>query len=186
VKGKPSTRLVAGTAIMSALVVVFDYSLKFMGVKIPFPFFPTWRFDLDGVPIVIALMVYGPYSSFVTCAVAFVAILARSGQVVSASMKALAEFATILGMIPFYRVRSGRSRVVAMGSGVLSRALIMITANLAMWPLFFKSLESALVFVPFSALFNGIAGTISIFGGYLIYEAIARRAPNLMSNIDTE
>jgi len=76
---------------MSAVVVVSDYSLKFMGVKIPFPLFPAWRFDIDGVPIVLTLMIYGSYSSFVTCAVAFVAILARSGQVVSASMKALSQ-----------------------------------------------------------------------------------------------
>jgi len=175
-----TTQVVTGTAILSALVVVFDYTLKFTGVKIPFPLFPTLRFDLDGVPIVLSLLLYGPYSAVVTCFVAFVAILARSGIVLSASMKALAEFGTILGLIPFYKIHSNGAKAFAVLSGTSSRVLVMTLANLAVWPLIFASLQAAMAFVPFLAVFNAIAAVISISGGYLIYAALAKRAPALL------
>jgi len=162
------------------LVVVFDYTLKFTGVKIPFPLFPTLRFDLDGVPIVLSLLLYGPYSAVVTCFVALVAILARSGIVLSASMKALAEFGTILGLIPFYKIHSNGAKAFAVVSGTSSRVLLMVLANLAVWPLIFTSLEAAMAFVPFLAVFNVIAAVISISGGYLIYAAVGKRAPALL------
>lgn len=167
---------------MSALVVVFDYSLKFAGVKMPFPVFPVLKFDFDGIPIVLSLLLYGPYSAFATCFVAFVAILARSGAALNASMKALAEFGTILGLIPFYKMNSAGSRGLAVVSGVLVRVLIMVLANLAVWPLVYQSAEAAIAFIPFLAVFNAIAGVISISGGYLIHRALAKRAPALLPN----
>jgi len=179
-KRQSRTKEIAGTAILSALMVVFDYTLKFAGVKIPFPLLPALRFDLDGVPAVLALFLYGPYSALVTCVVAFVAILARSGAVLGASMKALAEFATILGMIPFYKVTSTRLRGLAVVLGVSTRVIIMVLANLVAWPFLFKSTEAAIAFIPFLVLFNAIAGTISIAGGYVIYEAVAKRASHLL------
>lgn len=174
------TEEITGTAILSALVVVFDYTLKFMGVKIPFPLFPVLRFDLDGVPIVLSLLLYGPYSASATCFVAFVAILARSGLVLNASMKALAEFGTILGMVPFYKIHSSGLRGFAIVSGASVRVLIMVFANLAAWPLIFNSVEAAVAFIPFLAAFNVIAATISISGGYLIHTTLAKRAPGLV------
>jgi riboflavin transporter FmnP len=162
------------------LVVVFDYSLKFSGVKIPFPMFPTLRFDLDGVPIVLALLMYGPYSAITTCFVAFVAIVARSGLVLNASMKAIAEFGTILGMIPFCKTNPGRFSRLGIMSGMSSRVLLMVFANLAVWPLVFQSADAAIAFIPFLAAFNAIAAAISITGGYLIHRALAKRAPALM------
>jgi riboflavin transporter FmnP len=170
------TRWITGTAVMSALVVVFDYALKFSGIKIPFPLLPILKFDLDGVPIVLALFLYGPYSSIVTCFVAFAAILARSGAVLSASMKALAEFSTILGLLPLYKINPKGFRVVAVFSGALSRVAIMVLANLAVWPLIFKTWEAAVAFVPFLAAFNAAAAVISISGGYIVYRALAKSA----------
>lgn len=165
---------------MSALVVVFDYTLKFSGVKIPFPIMPAMKFDLDGIPIVLALLLYGPYSAVTTCFVAFVAILARSGAAVSASMKALAEFGTVLGLLPFYRINPKGFRLFGVASGALSRILIMIAATLTVWPLIFQSEQAALAFVPFLAIFNAIAAVVSISGGYMVFKALARRAPSLL------
>jgi len=176
------TEEITGTAILSALVVVFDYTLKFAGIKIPFPLFPVLKFDLDGIPIVLSLLLYGPYSALVTCFVAFVAILARSGAVVSASMKAIAEFGTVLGMVPFYRIHSSRFKGLAIVSGISARVLVMVFANLAAWPLVFQSVEAAIAFIPFLAVFNAIAGAISMSGGYLIHKALAKRAPTLLAN----
>ena len=177
-----NTREVTGTAILSALVVVFDYALKFAGVKIPFPIFTILKFDLDGIPIVLSLLLYGPYSAVTTCFVALIAILARSGDVLSASMKALAEFATVLGMMPFYKINSSRLRGLAVISGIATRVVVMIVATLATWPLLFKSLNAVVVFLPFSALFNAVAAVISIAGGFLVYEALSKRAPALLPN----
>ena len=177
-----NTREVTGTAILSALVVVFDYALKFAGIKIPFPIFPILKFDLDGIPIVLSLLLYGPYSAVTTCFVALIAILARSGDALSASMKALAEFATVLGMIPFYKINSNRLRGLAVIPGMATRVVVMIVATLAAWPLLFKSLNAVVAFLPFSALFNAVAAVISIAGGFLVYEALSKRAPALLPN----
>jgi len=177
-----NTREVTGTAILSALVVVFDYALKFAGIKIPFPIFPILKFDLDGIPIVLSLLLYGPYSAVTTCFVALMAILARSGDALSASMKALAELATVLGMIPFYKINSNRLRGLAVIPGMATRVVVMIVATLVTWPLLFKSLNAVVAFLPFSALFNAVAAVISVAGGFLVYEALSKRAPALLPN----
>jgi riboflavin transporter FmnP len=177
-----NTRQVTGTAILSALVVVFDYALKFGGVKIPFPIFPMLKFDLDGIPIVLSLLLYGPYSAVTTCFVALLAILARSGDALSASMKAVAEFATVAGMMPFYAATSSRLKGLVVIPGAAVRVLVMSVATLAAWPLLFKSLNAVVTFLPFSILFNAVAAVISIAGGLIIYEALSKRAPTLLNN----
>ena len=53
------TVVLTGTAIMAALVIVFDYTLKYSGLKIPFPWYPNLKFDFTGVPIVMSLFMYG-------------------------------------------------------------------------------------------------------------------------------
>ncbi len=182
----PRAQWMTGTAIMGALVIVFDYALKFSGVKIPFPMLPTLKFDLDGIPIVLALFLFGPYSALTTCFVAFVAILARSGAALNASMKALAEFGTVLGLIPFYKINSRGFRLFGVASGTLSRIVVMVVATYAAWPLIFQSEQAALAFVPFLAVFNAVAAVISISGGYLVYRALAKRAPALLPTKDRQ
>jgi hypothetical protein len=71
-------------------------------------------------------------------------------------------------------------RLFGIASGALSRILIMIGATLAVWPLIFQSEQAALAFIPFLAIFNAIAAVISISGGYIVYKALAKRAPALL------
>ena len=92
------TAELTGTAILAALVVVFDYTLKFSGLKIPFPWLPFLKFDFTGIPIILSLFLHGLSSGATTSVVAFLAIVARSGDLVAAGMKGLAEFSTVLGM----------------------------------------------------------------------------------------
>ncbi len=40
---------------MAALVIVFDYTLKYSGMKIPFPWYPNLKFDFTGVPIIMKI-----------------------------------------------------------------------------------------------------------------------------------
>ena len=95
---KTNTKILAGTTILGALVVVFDYTLKFSGLKIPFPLVPYIKFDLTGIPIALSMLLFGLIPGATTSAIAFLAILARSGDLVGPSMKALAEFSTITGI----------------------------------------------------------------------------------------
>ncbi len=173
---------IVGTAILGALVVVFDYTLKYSGLKIPLPWFPTLKFDFTGIPIVLSLLMYGFPSAAITSGIALLAILLRSGDLVSASMKALAEFATILGMALLINRTSRISRPLAIALGLASRVAIMSLLILALPSLaFLPSLSAAILFLPMLGAFNIIAGTISIIGGLTIYEAIKKRIPHLIS-----
>ncbi len=170
-----------GTAILSALVVVFDYTLKFSGWKIPFPWSTFLKFDLTGIPIVLSMLLYGLRVGGMTSAVAFLAIVVRSsGDFVGASMKALAEFATILGMAPFVRRIGGIEKAISFILGLVVRIAVMSLANLVVLPAAWGwEFTAAVLFLPLLGVFNAMQGLLSISGGYLIYEAIARRVPTL-------
>jgi riboflavin transporter FmnP len=176
------SRIIAGTAILAALVVVFDYTMKFSGFKIRFPLLPDLKFDFTGIPIVLSLLFYGLPSASATSVVALLAIVARSGDVVSASMKTLAEFSTILGMtigLRFFKDKERYIKPISLTLGIAIRTLVMFFANLSILPLyyFWMTFEKALIVSPSVAAFNIVQGFLSIFGGYLIYEAIERRMP---------
>lgn len=182
---KISTTTLAGTTVLGALVVVFDYTLKFSGLKIPFPWFPILKFDFTGIPIVLSLLLFGLIPGATTSAVAFLAILVRSGAIVSSSMKALAEFSTIFGMalgLMWFKKLTKFTKPVSFILGAISRILVMLLANLVILPLYYgMPFKGALLISPYVGAFNLIQGFLSMFGGYLIYEAIIRRAPSLVS-----
>ena len=175
------TTFITLTATLGALVIVFDYSLKFSGLKIPFPFLPMLKFDFSGIPIVLALLLCGLTSGAATCIVAFLGIVARSGDLIGASMKAVAEFSTILGMAPFFTRGRGRvGRILGTAVGVVLRALVMTGANLLILPsvYHYPSAVVAALLLPIAG-FNAVQGVISIVGGWILYEAIVWRIPSL-------
>ncbi len=183
---KITTKTLAGTTILGALVVVFDYALKFSGLKIPFPLFPYMKFDFTGVPIVLSLLLFDLGSGVITSTIAFLAILVRSGELVGPSMKAFAEISTIFGMAIGLRLLKNSERFrkpVSIAFGCVTRALIMFFANLLVQPLYYgMPFIEALLISPYVVAFNIVQGLLSMFGGYLIYEGIRRRFPSL-SNI---
>ncbi len=63
---------------MGALVVVFDYVMKFSGFKIPFTWLPFLNFDFTGIPIFLSYTIFGLPSAIVTSFVAFFAILVHN------------------------------------------------------------------------------------------------------------
>jgi len=170
------TAKLTGTAMLAALVIIFDYSLKFSGLKIPFPWMPFLKFDFTGVPIVVSLLLFGAYSSAITSTVACLGIVARSGDLVGGAMKGIAEFSTVLGMALGSRLM-GRfntgSRSTKTGSitlGVLLRILSMSVWNLVVLPhAYGMPLGAAVGMLPLLAVFNGIQGTITTFIGYMLY-----------------
>jgi riboflavin transporter FmnP len=182
---KWKTTTLAGTATLSALVVILDYALKYSNLKIPFPLLPYLKFDFTGIPVVISALLFGLFPGILTSAVAFVAILTRSGDLIGSSMKGLAELSTILGMVTGFKL-SGRLRTIGSVSiGLASRVLIMTIVNLVflytgslLLPSLYK--DALLTWVLIVGAFNLAQGAVSAVGGYLVFEMIRKRAPSLI------
>lgn len=184
---KIDTRTLSGTAILAALVVVFDYTLKYSNLKIPFVYpLQFLRFDFTGIPIVLSLLLFDFASGAIASGVAFFAIFARSGNAVSASMKAMAEFSTVMGIALGLRLFKKRSRFAEgalFALGIAFRCLIMFFWNLVVQPVYYGTpFMAVLLLSPLIGVFNAIQGSISILGGYFIYEAIRRRFSSLITN----
>ncbi len=172
------TAMLTGTAVLCALVYVFDWGLKSSGLRIPFIWMPVLRFDFTGVPIALSLFLYGLGASATTSIVALLVILTR-GDLVGASMKALAEFSTMFGFALALRFRMPRS--ISFPAGIIMRTLVMTAANMAVLPVFYKTpWEVALLSIPLIAVFNAMQGFVSLFGGFVIFEALQRRMPSPM------
>jgi riboflavin transporter FmnP len=182
----PGTARLTGTAILAALVIVFDYALKFSGLKIPFPWMPFLKFDFTGVPIVVALLLFGLASAATTSVVASLGIVARSGDLIGGAMKGMAELSTVVGMAAgFYLARRINSRreirmASALVIGVVIRILVMSVWNLLVLPNFYGVPFNATIgMLPLLALFNAMQGAMTVALGYTLHEAYVRRVPIL-------
>lgn len=168
--------------------MVFDYLMKFSGWKIPFPPPASFlRFDFTGIPIFLSLAIYGLPSGAATSVIAFLAIVVRSGKPVSAAMKALGEFSTVLGAAPFID-RPGLSwKVLSLICSLGVRAAAMSLMNIIVLPMYYQMpLAVVLDLLPFIALFNGMQGALSFFGGYSLYELLRARIPSLVPRREAE
>lgn len=170
------TARLAGTAILATLVVVFDYSLKFSGLKIPFLWLPLLKFDFTGIPIALSILLYGLSSGATTSIVAFLAITFRSGKPVSALIKAIAEFSTILGIAVGLRLPSRWRRGASVLVGVALRIAAMSVTSLIVFTTYYGMAYDATVsMLPMIWVFNAIQGSLTVVVGYLLYEAYVRR-----------
>jgi riboflavin transporter FmnP len=177
---KTKTSQLAGTALLAALVIVLDYALKFSGLKIPFPWMPSLKFDFTGIPVALSLLMYGLPSALTTSLVAFVAILVRSGDVVGASMKFVAEFSTVLGLALGLkltkRFTSNVQKGVGLVLGIAFRIIVMSLANIIVLPNFYGiTVAVAYGMIPLIAAFNVVSGAITILLGAFLNEAVKRR-----------
>ncbi|TET72183.1 hypothetical protein E3J39_02905 [Candidatus Bathyarchaeota archaeon] len=182
----PETVRLTGTAILAALVIVFDYTLKFSGLKIPFPWMPFLKFDFTGVPIIVALLLFGLASAGTTSVVASLGIIARSGDLIGGAMKGMAELSTVVGMAAglYITERISSSRVIRMAGmlvvGVVTRILVMSVWNLLVLPNFYGIPFNATIgMLPLLALFNAMQGAMTVALGYTLHEAYVRRVPTL-------
>ena len=176
---------IAGTTLLGATVVVLDWLSKIFSLKVPFPLLIVLKFDVIGIPAVMAYLLFGPLSGVIACLVAFLSISFRNPF--SGFMKGLAELATVIGAFLILRVRSPpvlhkRKKIFAGISSVALRVVMMAVANVLLLPVFlsnFYTTETVIALLPVLCLFNAIQGTISIAGGFLVYEAILLRLPSL-------
>jgi riboflavin transporter FmnP len=170
-----------GTALLAALVIVFDYALKFSGLKIPFPWMPALKFDFTGVPIALSLFMYGLPSALTTSLVAFVGIVARSGDMIGATMKFASEFSTVLGLALGMKLANRLSPRLQRGSGlaagIVFRVAAMSVCNMIILPLYGYPEAVAYGMLPLIAAFNVAAGTLTILLATFLHEAIKRRFP---------
>ncbi len=184
VSGRDTVRLV-GTAILAAMVIVFDYTLKYSGLKIPFPWMPFLKFDFTGVPIMISLFMFGLPSAVTTSLAALLGIIARSGELVGATSKAVAELSTALGIAAGLRLTGDRgigdiiTKGASVALGLLSRVVVMSLWNIVVLPNYQGIPYSIVVgLLPMLGVFNAMQGAISALLGYTLYEAYTRRVPS--------
>lgn len=181
---KRKSVVLAGTALLGAIVAVLDWTFKIAGLKIPFPPLPFLKFDFMGIPMLLAYFLFDFPAGVVTSLIAFLSISFRDPF--SGFMKFLAEFATIVGVYIVLRARkpsNDKLKILAMFSGVVVRVTLMAIANLLLLPIFmyafYETYLEVIVLLPLFSFFNAIQGFISVFGGFLFYEAMIRRLPSL-------
>jgi riboflavin transporter FmnP len=172
---------VAGTALLGAAVAVLDLGVR---LKIPFPFLPYLKFDVLGIPMLLSSFLFGFFSGSITSLVAWLSISTRDWF--SGFMKFAAEFSTVIGVYAVLRARSPSNawwKSLAMISGMSVRVIVMAVANIVLLPVFmpaiYKTYDAVIVLIPLISLFNAIQGAVSVFGGFLIYEAVVLRLPSL-------
>jgi riboflavin transporter FmnP len=182
-KRRNTVRL-TGTAILAALAIVFDYALKFSGLKIPFPWMPFLKFDFTGVPIVTAFLMFDLTSGAFTSIVAALGIIARSGDLIGGIMKGIAEVSTVAGLAGGSYISrrlglgTGSSRLLSYVAGVALRIIIMSVWNLIVLPRYYGvPFNAAISMLPLLALFNGMQGALTVVLGTLLHEAYVRRVP---------
>lgn len=177
-----ATARLTGTAILAALVIVFDYALKYSGLKIPFPWYPNLKFDFTGIPIVMSLFMYGFPSAITTSIVAGLGIVVRSGNIISASMKVFAELSTVVGMHLGLNVLSkGKEskNYLSWGLGVASRVIIMSAVNIYVLPnVYHVPMEATIGLLPLIGVFNVIQGIVTIGFGHFLFGAVKTRLPH--------
>lgn len=173
------TAILTGTAIMAALVIVFDYALKYSGLKIPFPWYPNLKFDFTGVPIIMSLFMYGLSPAITTSLVAGLGIFMRSGNWISSSMKVFAELSTVLGLYIGGSKKGNGTNYRAWVIGIASRVVIMTFVNLYVLPNLWRVPWDVTVgLLPLIAVFNVIQGMVTVGIGYFLYGAVKSRLPN--------
>lgn len=172
---------IAGTALLGATVAVLDLGVR---LKIPFVLLPYLKFDVLGIPMLLSSFLFGFFSGTITSLVAWLSISTRDSF--SGFMKFAAEFSTVIGVYVVLRARNPsnvRWKALAMISGVLVRVIVMAVGNIVLLPVFmptfYKTYDAVIVLIPLISLFNAIQGSVSVFGGFLIYEGVVLRLPSL-------
>jgi riboflavin transporter FmnP len=178
------TAKLMGTSILAALVIVFDYTLKYSGLKIPFPWYPNMKFDFTGIPIVLSLLMYGLGSSMVTSIVAGLGIFARSGNLLSAAMKTVAELSTVAGLYLGLKIMADAAQdtrwmMFSSLGGLSSRVIMMTFTNFYVLPNFYGvPIEATIGLLPLIAVFNIAQGVVNMWLGFFLNTAVNQRLTN--------
>jgi hypothetical protein len=115
--------------------------------------------------------------------VAGLGIFARSGNLLSAAIKSVAELSTIAGLYlglraTATRVLDGRWIVVSTCVSVATRVAVMTLTNLYVLPNFYGvPVEATIGLLPLIAAFNVVQGAVTAGLGIFLDRAVRRRLP---------
>ena len=134
--------------------------------------------------MVLAFFPFGLPAAVVTSLVTFLSVSFRDPTFFKGFMKFLAEFAKIFGVYVVRRTRkptSDKLKILTIISGIIVRVALMGIGVVSLLPIvgYYPTHIAVIVLLPLFSLFNIIQGSISIFGGFLLYEAVIRRLPSL-------
>jgi len=191
--------LISATSIFGALASI----LAILPLSIPYPPIPYLKFDLAEIPVMIALLCFGPVPG-VGSALIYWAILLWRGEFspIGPSMKFLAVFSMLLGLWIGAKIfkRSKFTLHLSFLLGALFRILSMTAMNyliayllfpdfmslaartisLALGINFSGELSCLIMVLAFTAIFNLIHSILSIAPSILIVKYISsRRLPHL-------
>ncbi|MGQ9624810.1 MAG: ECF transporter S component [Candidatus Bathycorpusculaceae bacterium] len=164
--GKIGTREIAASSLLGALSALWEI-IPGPPFDIRFPLYPRISWDITGIPMMIALFLYGPLCAVYTCFIGCSIIFFR-GNIPGGTLKLLAELATIIGYALFKR-----NFVVDTAKATLSRVLVMTVANYYLLQ-FFYGMSSNVVaglLLPI-AVFNVTQALINIIPSYIVYRRI--------------
>ena len=169
-KQHTKSRLIAGTALFSALVAAVEYlSLAVPILRIPFPLNPILKFDMAEIPAALSYFVFGLPVGVATSLLVPLTIIARgTTNPVGAWIKGFAVLSTVVGFAPFAK----RNKFLAAFTAIISRVLVMTLANIAMF-------GTDLWVLLLSGVFNLIHTVLTIGGATILFEAIVLRIPQL-------
>jgi len=191
--------LISATSIFGALASI----LAILPLSIPYPLIPYLKFDLAEIPVMIALLCFGPISG-VGSALIYWAILLWRGEFspIGPSMKFLAVFSMLLGLWIGAKIFRGSKFKLHLSFllGALFRILSMTVMNYLMAYLLFPDFMSLaartislalginfsgeisclIMVLAFTAIFNLIHSILSMAPSILIVKHISsRRLPHL-------
>jgi len=173
------SRDIAGGTVLVALSIL----MEILPLDLPFPLFEKLTIDPTGIPLVLALFIYGPISSIAaTIITAFVIALPRPPfkppNPIGAFFKGLAELATLCGVIVYLKIFKKKSFLIASVFGILFRVVIMCIANYVFLPIFYGLPTSVAVsFIPIIIVFNIVQGAINLYVAYYLFKAVKRSYP---------
>ncbi len=153
-KNTEKTRMIAVTAIMSALSAVL------MFVEISIPIMPSFiKFDLSDLPELITAFAYGPLFGVLVCLIKNVIHIAATQ---SAGIGELSNF--ILGAVfvavagLFYKIRRNRkSALVGSAVGSFSMAVSALPLNLfVIYPLYFNVMPKEVILSAYQDILSSI------------------------------
>lgn len=186
---QPQVTLVKRRVVSSSIVAMLAaLSVALSFIQIPFPPAPFLKYDLAGVPLIIAVFLTGPRYAIIADTV-LALVLLRGGDPIGAFMKWLAEVSTFIPMYYMYRYvafRSIKLRYAASSMvGLLARTSVMVAANylidpfwliLAHWAITYaEAVKVTMYLLPMVALFNASIAAIYVSLSYSVYLVVFRR-----------
>ena len=160
------TREIAVSSVLGALSFLCEV-IPGPPFDIPFPLYPRVTWDITGIPIMISLLLYGPFCAVYTCLVGGSIIFIR-GNVSGGFFKVIAELSTLLAYASIKRGLMTKSAVAA-----ASRVAVMTVTNYYLLQFFYKMPEVVVVgLLPVLAVFNLTQALINIIPAYFIHKRL--------------